>query len=103
MIIHDLKIWPEYFEAIANGQKTFEIRINDRDYKIGDCIKLKEWDYTINGTPDKRYTGREIVGKITYLAPACWGQNYVVFSFKLLALSQFKYRAAYAEVIGARP
>ena len=32
---HDLKTWPEYFAEIANGNKTFELRKNDRDFESG--------------------------------------------------------------------
>lgn len=31
--IHELKILPEYFEAVVSGNKRFEIRKNDRNYK----------------------------------------------------------------------
>jgi ASC-1-like (ASCH) protein len=37
---HILKIMPVFFEAVADGSKTFEIRINDRNYKEGDAIEL---------------------------------------------------------------
>ncbi len=41
---HDLKCWPEYFEAIERGDKTFEIRNNDRDYQVGDLLMLLKWN-----------------------------------------------------------
>lgn len=43
MKIHELKILPEYFDAVISGRKRFEIRKNDRDYKVGDQLILKEW------------------------------------------------------------
>lgn len=51
--IHNLKCWPEYFAAIASGQKKFEVRKNDRDYQVGDLLALHEYDpvamaYTAN-------------------------------------------------------
>ena len=62
--LHELKCWPEYFEAVMSMQKMFEIRKNDRDYRIGDIIYLKEWN------PNKmEYTGREWGGFITYILP----------------------------------
>ena len=51
MIIHDLKIWPEYFEKIKTGLKTFELRKDDRDFRVGDELILREFKdgcYTYN-------------------------------------------------------
>lgn len=60
-VCHELKTFPEYFVEIVNGNKAFEIRLNDRDYRIGDSITLKEW------TSEDGYSGREIHGYITYI------------------------------------
>ena len=38
---HHVKITPIHYEEIANGRKNFEIRFNDRNYKVGDIIELK--------------------------------------------------------------
>lgn len=40
---HHLKILPEYFEEILAGKKPFEIRFNDRGFKVGDRVELKEY------------------------------------------------------------
>lgn len=50
---HKLKTETEYYQAIEKGLKKFELRKNDRDYKVGDYIYLEE---TVNGT----YTGRKL-------------------------------------------
>jgi len=52
---HKLKTWPFYFRTVECGAKTFEIRKNDRGFKPGDTVILREWD---NETGD--YTGNEI-------------------------------------------
>ncbi|WP_279475311.1 ASCH/PUA domain-containing protein [Aeromonas veronii] len=47
---HELKIKPEYFAAVVNGEKTFEIRNNaDRNFQVGDTLVLKSFDGEFNG------------------------------------------------------
>lgn len=77
-MVHELKINTVYFEYVLNGEKTFEIRKNDRKYKVGDCIILNEWDEQF-----KNYTGRQIYGKIKYITDFMQLPDYVVFSFDL--------------------
>lgn len=57
----ELKTWPEYFEDLNRG-KTFEIRKDDREFKVRDFIILKEW------VPEREiYTGRKEVYVINYI------------------------------------
>lgn len=42
--IHSLKTWPEYWMALASGNKTFEARKNDRNFKVGDTLRLWHYD-----------------------------------------------------------
>lgn len=65
---YELKILPKYFKAVKEGTKTFEIRKNDRGFKVGDTLLLKEYeqDYTI-GNSFQGYTGQEITKEITYI------------------------------------
>ena len=58
---HDVKCWPEYFEAVRDGRKPFDLRFNDRDYRVGDRLRLREW------SPEGDYTGRELSESITYI------------------------------------
>lgn len=37
---HELKLNQRFFDAVNNGIKTFEIRKYDRDYKVGDTLRL---------------------------------------------------------------
>ncbi|QJD54428.1 hypothetical protein P9A28_gp42 [Sphingomonas phage Eidolon] len=60
MNTHELKCHPHFFAAIAAGKKTFEIRRNDRDYRIGDMLNLREYDPTFGHT-GRRLSGLEIV------------------------------------------
>lgn len=65
------------FKAIWCGDKTFEIRKNDRNFQERDEIVLQENE---NGSHDG-YTGREVSGFITYLTTYEQKKGYVVFSF----------------------
>lgn len=62
MSTHFLKVVPEYFEALAEGKKGFEIRKDDRDYKEGDNLVLEEYD-----PETKEYTGRALTRRIIYV------------------------------------
>lgn len=67
-IIHNLKCWPEFFNAILRGDKTFDIRFNDRDFRSGQEIVLKEWVPNDIEHSDRSpgYTGRILHRKINY-------------------------------------
>ena len=57
MTEHRIKAWPEYFAPLAAGEKTFELRYNDRDYQVGDRLFIEEWDLeteTYTGNVEKR-------------------------------------------------
>jgi len=56
------KIWPEYFQKILDGDKKYELRLNDFDCQIGDILVLKEWN-----PETKEYTGRELEKEITFV------------------------------------
>lgn len=58
-MIHDLKTWPEYFEEVLSENKPFEVRLNDRDYKVGDVLNLREWENV--------YSGRVVSVLVTYV------------------------------------
>lgn len=60
MNTHELKCHPHFFAAIAAGKKTFEIRRNDRDYRIGDMLNLREYDPTF-GMTGRSLAGLEVV------------------------------------------
>ena len=39
-MIHKVKIWEDYANSILCGDKTFEVRYNDRNYQKGDFIEF---------------------------------------------------------------
>ncbi|MCY6957934.1 DUF3850 domain-containing protein [Clostridium sp. ZC22-4] len=57
---HQLKIIPKYFNDVANKTKTFEVRKDDRNFQVGDCLVLREFE---NGD----YTGKYISVYISYI------------------------------------
>jgi hypothetical protein len=60
--LHVLKCWPEPFQAVVEHRKRFEVRRNDRDFAIGDYLRLAEWDPTV-----ERFTGRQLLVRVTYV------------------------------------
>ena len=62
MSLHELKIWPEYFDAVASGRKTFEVRKNDRDFRTRDILTLREWSPF-----SQTYSGRTLDALVTYV------------------------------------
>lgn len=60
--VHELKCWPEPFEAMWKDLKTCEVRKNDRDFKVGDILHLREF------SPDMRiYLGRGMVAHVLHI------------------------------------
>jgi len=66
---HYLKAWPESFQPIRVGLKRFEIRLNDRDYKVGDTLVLAEYipDSTVAEHPGGHYTGNSVRAAVNYV------------------------------------
>lgn len=56
------KAWPEWFQAVLDGKKTFDLRLNDFDIAEGDTLVLKEWN-----PATKNYTGRELEKNVGYI------------------------------------
>lgn len=100
--LHELKTHPAEFQAVWDGEKTFEIRFDDRLFQKGDRFLLREWDprtacqcreaskFHLGDCP--RYTGRFLGGEIgvvmgQWINPHTHqgfnGRGYVVFSLLL--------------------
>ena len=61
--IHELKTWPQFFDAVACGVKGFERRKDDRGFEVGDVLLLQEFDpYKGEGS----YSGREVSRLVLY-------------------------------------
>ncbi len=74
---HDLKCWPEFWDNLESGRKTFEIRIDDRGFGLGDTLLLREWRPV-----EQTYTGREVRRTVTHLLRNWRGiqSGYVIMS-----------------------
>lgn len=55
-----MKILPNFFQAVVDGDKTFEIRKDDREIRVGDLLLLKEWE-------NDSYTGRGVIRRVCYI------------------------------------
>lgn len=78
---HELKTINPYFEDVWDRRKSFEVRLNDRGFKQGDHILMREYDPRLDV-----YSTRSILVEITYILsgyPAL-KDGYVVFGFKVL-------------------
>lgn len=81
------KAVPDLFQKVLDGDKTFDLRLDRFDCKVGDVLILREWD------PEKQiYTGRAIEKEITFVLKTkdlnFWSKEeiekhgYIVMGFK---------------------
>ena len=61
---HELKCLPGFFREVWTEKKKFEIRKDDRGYRSGDRVLLREFD-------GEQYTGREVMADILYILRGC--------------------------------
>lgn len=59
---HELKTWPEFFACLLTGEKTFELRKDDRGFRVGHTLWLREWS-----PKSREYSGRELRYRVTYV------------------------------------
>ena len=80
---HELKTWPAYYDAVARGDKPFEIRRDDRMYCVGDTLHLRRW------TPADGYSGESIRVRVTYVTDGgqlgCLTPGHVALGIRVLA------------------
>ncbi len=75
MAYHQIKIQTKYLDEVLAGRKQFEIRYNDRDYRVGDIVTMTEFD------PEKEIKKpRSFIGEIKYLTDFAQKPGWVVFS-----------------------
>lgn len=65
MNVQELKSWPQWFSAVLDGSKMFEVRVDDRGFAVGDRLWLREWE-----PETEEYTGREALFDVPYILAA---------------------------------
>jgi uncharacterized protein DUF3850 len=86
---HRLKTWVDVFAETWKGLKTFEFRLNDRDFQVGDCLILEEFEHV-----GENYTGRSINEIVTSISHGPeWGipKGYCVMSTTPIELCEGGY------------
>lgn len=78
-MIHELKIRPDFFKSVLSGVKPFEIRRNDRNFKVGDLVALNEF------SDQSGYTGESALFEITYVMT---NTEYVKEGFAVLGIKR---------------
>lgn len=82
-MVHAVKCYPKYFAPLSTGEKTFEVRKNDRPYRVGDYLAVNEFvpesEDPYDDIPEiptstdqrradgGRYSGKCLIFKITYI------------------------------------
>lgn len=74
MRIIRLKTKPKHFNLQLQDKKNFEIRLNDRDFKVGDILCLEEYD--------KDYTGQYFHVEVTCVVEDYCKDGYVTLGTK---------------------
>lgn len=78
-MIHELKTVPEYWQAVYDNKKNFEVRKDDREFSVGDTLILREWN------PSREYyTGRVTQRDIIYMLidPQYVKEGYVILGME---------------------
>lgn len=105
MKTHNLKLSIEFCDAVLSGEKTFEVRKNDRGFQTGDLIRFIPTDGTSYRSSDgtvREHAKHEISGhtyKITYILNG-WGikNGYVVLGIRMKRSELEKYLGQKVEI-----
>lgn len=89
MTMHILKISPLWFDAVINDAKLAEVRKNDRDFRVGDTLFLKEYAHKHEEERDN-YTGRVAFAVITHIMTSDYFPEGLVDGYCLLSIRVVK-------------
>lgn len=76
---HELKLTDVFWEDVASGKKKFELRKNDRGYKVGDTLLMMRY-------ADGKDMGDRLTLKITYMLEEYTGlaEGYAILGTELM-------------------
>jgi ParB family chromosome partitioning protein len=77
--VHQIRLASMYFDDVCSGKKSFELRKNDRHYKVGDILEMMEF-------ADGKNTGRSVRVLVTYLLEDYTGieDGYCIMATKVI-------------------
>ena len=89
---HEVKLAASWWNDITSGKKRFELRKNDRGYKVGDKLLMQEY-------AAGAFTGRTILADITYMLEEYTGltEGYAILGIELLKVSETDTKSAESE------
>jgi hypothetical protein len=66
---HKLKTWPAYWDAVAAGDKPFEVRRDDRGFQTGDILLLEKYEigYGYHTEPGNRSKVKTLSRRVTWI------------------------------------
>lgn len=81
---HYIKIEAKYYERVIARQKLFEVRLNDRDYQVGDTLRYE----VINPLCDGRSFGNDPTYEIKYIHSGLgMADNYIVMQIEEMRMN----------------
>lgn len=103
MKLHEIKLLEQYAKLKRDGIKPFEIRKNDRDFKVGDLVKYNIVEsytepYKPNRTLTRESQNKELknyfdnrVFKIKYITNYEQKDEYIVFADECYFIGEYEF------------
>lgn len=66
---HYLKTWSPYWLAVERGDKTFEVRKNDRAFQAGDTLWLEYFDPERDPSQYEGFSRKPLERLVTFVLP----------------------------------
>ena len=82
-VVHKIKITESYANAVLEGRKTFEVRLNDRGYNAGDFVQFQVVEQRLSVLCNTTHKLNNMQFVITYVySGKGLDSGYVVFGIK---------------------